>query len=153
MLSGTLCHVALVHTDVSENIASIFRVPWGDRIPQLCYHGINCLSASPKRETMYGRRTLSSGMLSWRNQLYMPSGTSYCVAIVQTDVSENIASIFRVPCGDRIPQLCYHGITVYQPLQRGKLWLKNTVFWDAFMAVSIIDACACFSKKSRLILI
>jgi hypothetical protein len=38
---GTLYHVALLRTDVSENIASIFRVPQGYRVPQLRYREIS----------------------------------------------------------------------------------------------------------------
>jgi hypothetical protein len=67
----------------------------------------------------------------------MPSGTLDRVALVRTDVS---VSIFRVLQGDRIPQLCYRGITVDQLLYRGILiMVEDNVFWDAFMAVSIID--------------
>jgi hypothetical protein len=71
----------------------------------------------------------------------MSSGTPYRVALVRTDVSENIASTFRVPQGDRIAQLCSHEIAVDQPfLRRYYVGSKNSVFWDAFAVVSIIEA-------------
>jgi hypothetical protein len=62
-----LYRVALVRTDVAENIASIIKV----------------------------RRTLSSEMLSRRYQLKMSSGTLYRVALFRTDVSETIRSLKR----------------------------------------------------------
>jgi hypothetical protein len=37
----------------------------------------------------------SSGMLSWRYLLYMPSGNLYLVALAGTDVSENIPPSFQ----------------------------------------------------------
>jgi hypothetical protein len=39
---------------------------------------------------MYGRRTLSCGMLSRRYQLQTPSRNLYPIALVRTDVSEKI---------------------------------------------------------------
>jgi hypothetical protein len=51
MSSGPLYHVALVRTDVSENMSPpFFRVSQVDTIPQLCYRGILVEAVcSPKR--------------------------------------------------------------------------------------------------------
>jgi hypothetical protein len=91
------------------------------------------------------------------NVLQMPSGTLYCVALIRTDVSENIISFFWVPAVDRIPHFCYCGITVNQPLHRGMLFMieeHRLLGW--FMAVSLIDAfwdsvpCSCHSTATQL---
>jgi hypothetical protein len=52
ILSGTLCHVVLDRTDVSENIVSIFRIPHVDMIPQLCYHEV-AVDHPPHRGTLF----------------------------------------------------------------------------------------------------
>jgi hypothetical protein len=50
-------------------------------------------------------------------------------------------SIVRVPRVDRIPHLCYHGISVNQLLHGGILFMaKEHSLWNAFTVVSIIDA-------------
>jgi hypothetical protein len=51
----------------------------------------------------------------------MSSETLYHVALVRTDVSENISPHLQVPQADTIPQLFYFGITFDQPLHRGTL--------------------------------
>jgi hypothetical protein len=92
--------------------------------------------------TSIGRRTLSSGMSSFRYQLWMLSGNLYREGLVRTDVSETVSS----PSSGLLKAIEFHSCvtvqptTVDQPLQRGyHVGSKNTVLWDAFTAVSIKD--------------
>jgi hypothetical protein len=72
----------------------------------------------------------------------MPSGTLYCLALVRTDVSENILP----PSSGFLTVIGFHSCVTVESLlyslsiEGYYLWSKNTVFLNAFMAVSIIDA-------------
>jgi hypothetical protein len=81
-------------------------------------------------------------MLSSRYQLKMLSGTLYSVALVRTDVSDNISP----PSSGLLWVIEFHNCLTVESLLFSLsidgyyLWSKNTVFWDAFTSVSIIDA-------------
>jgi hypothetical protein len=90
---------------------------------------------------MYGRKTLSCGMLSRRYQLFMSSGTLYRVRQVTFDVSENTSppsSGFLIVIG---PHSCVtvESLLISLSTEGHYVWSKNSVLWDAFTAVTIID--------------
>jgi hypothetical protein len=72
----------------------------------------------------------------------MPSGTLYRVPLVRTDVSENI----QPPSSGFLRVIGFHKCVAVESLllsltiEEHSLWSNNTVLWDAFTAVSIIDA-------------
>jgi hypothetical protein len=69
----------------------------------------------------------------------MPSETLSCVARVQTNILENVLSTSSV----FLRVIGFHSCVIVETLLLSLIieeyyyWSKNTVLWDAFMAVSV----------------
>jgi hypothetical protein len=87
-----------------------------------------------------GSKTLSSGMISQWYQLQMSFVTFYHVALVRTDISEKISpsSGFLRVIG---PHSCVtvESLLVSLSIEGYSVGSNNTVFWDDFTVVSLID--------------
>jgi hypothetical protein len=71
----------------------------------------------------------------------MLSVTLCRVAAVRNDVSENAYPPTSKLLRDRIPQLCYHGIAVNQPLHREMLFLVEEHRLQGCLHSGINDIC------------
>jgi hypothetical protein len=78
----------------------------------------------------------------------MPWGALCCVVPVRTDISENVSS----PSSGFLRAIGFHrfvtvgSLLVCLSIEEYNLWSESTVIWDAFTAVSIIDAFRDFLK-------
>jgi hypothetical protein len=116
MPSGALYHVAVARTDVSENVSSLssgfLRVTrFHSRVTVeslLLIRSIEGYYLWLKDTVLWNSFTVVSIMDSFWDFVPCGSSSNRC---------------FRVPWGDRIPQLRYSGITLDQPLHRGVLFM------------------------------
>jgi hypothetical protein len=92
--------------------------------------------------TVYGRKTLSCLMLSRQYQLNMSSRTLYHVALVRTDVSENVSctssGFLRVIGFCKF--ITVKTLFISLSIERKCLCSKNHLFWGVFTGVPIINA-------------